>query len=110
VQLECKNPYCGFDLRDQENTDIDFVKGWCERCYRLSNRNGVSASDTRVPVYKGKRKIDYPMFVKGSVEQGLTMDRFLWENQVSLEDLCDFEEKYELNYEKSRKNGQLVFE
>ena len=109
MQLVCKNPFCGFDLRETEYADYEFVQGWCRRCYRLANRNGVSDDDKRVPLYNGKQKVSYQMFVDGAVKKRLTMERFLWEYKTSLDNLVDFEEESGLDYDKSRRDGQLVF-
>lgn len=109
MQLKCKNPLCEYDLRNQKPPYPDFTKGWCKRCSRLAQRNGVQPSDSRVPMYRGRAKVDFSLFVEGAIKRKLSMINFLWEYKLSLDDLCEFQNKEGVDYEESRIHGKLVF-
>ena len=108
MQLKCKNPHCKYDARKLRGRKIEFMKGWCNRCYKLFVRNGSLAMDDRVPAYSQKT-VTFAMFVEGAVKHKYDMEKFLWEYKVSIESLNAFEKENKVDYEESRINGQIAF-
>ena len=86
----CRNPFC--------ESGESYSKGWCQRCYKLFMRNGLSNGSNDVPAYAPNRNVPVAKMI-AAARAGTPLDVFLWDSKINEATVRKAEREFGIAYD-----------